>query len=247
MTSLPNPFKCVPEGQKIKVQSNTGKPLQMREVRVYSDSVNVAIGKTATQSEDVNWSSSKTADKAVDNTWGTWTSTEWGCQWWQVDLGATYPIDKIIIVNRKSKSCFLSHATVSVLDGDGNWIESTTTRDTCDKGWVVPKLPKSGEYCPSSAPSAMPSSQPSGLPTGTPSDSPSDSPTVTPSDSPSGSPTVMPSDSPSDSPTGTPSDSPSGSPSGTPSDSPSGSPSGTPNDSLSNSPSYSPSVLVLGV
>ena len=146
MKPLPAPPKCGPEGQFVKVQSNTGEPLQMREVRVFSNDVNVAIGKNATQSDDLE--DSTTADKAVDNKWRTWSSTNTtGCQWWQVDLNATYSIDKIIIVNTKNlDSCKLSYATVSVLDENGTWVEATTTRDTCDKGWVVPRLPKS--ECP---------------------------------------------------------------------------------------------------
>eukprot|EP00956_Cyclotella_meneghiniana_P038968 scaffold163561_cov64-Cyclotella_meneghiniana.AAC.1 len=68
---------------KIKIQSTTGEPLSMREVRVFSGSVNVAIGKTAIQSSDLNESSGPS--KAVDGKWGTKAITGDSCStWWRL-------------------------------------------------------------------------------------------------------------------------------------------------------------------
>ena len=62
-------------------------------------------------------------------------------------MEATYSIDKIIIVNRKCPSdsfcaCSFSFASVSILDENDEWVASALTRDTCEKGWVVPRFGK---------------------------------------------------------------------------------------------------------
>lgn len=145
-TTTTTDLSCVPAGNKIKIQSTTGAPLLMREVRVFSSDVNVAFEKPTTQSSDI---ANYEAGNAVDGKWRTWSSTgsEDCLSWWEVDLEATYSIDKIIIVNRKcesdtSCSCGLSFASVSILDENDEWVAAALTRDTCDKGWVVPRFRK---------------------------------------------------------------------------------------------------------
>eukprot|EP00956_Cyclotella_meneghiniana_P040426 scaffold195003_cov21-Cyclotella_meneghiniana.AAC.1 len=87
--------QIAPIAAKVKVKSTTGSPLQMCEVRVFSSDINVAIGKNATQSSDL--SSFVNASKAVDGRWGTYSSTEAGCTWWEVELEESFPIEKIIL------------------------------------------------------------------------------------------------------------------------------------------------------
>jgi hypothetical protein len=142
---------------KVKVQSLTGLPIEMREVRVFSsDADNVAIDKNATQSSDLNDSSD--ASKAVDGKWGSWSSTgtdtcSASCSaWWELDLGAPFPVEKVIIVNRKcnddvSCSCKLSHATMGLFDDKGNVVQVKNLQDTCGKGWIVRKFPASAANC----------------------------------------------------------------------------------------------------
>ncbi|XP_077866770.1 uncharacterized protein LOC102809222 [Saccoglossus kowalevskii] len=85
--------------------------LNFCEMRVMAEEyqlrlVNVAFGKTATQSSD--WSASFPASNAVDgNTatnWGsgscTSTTNEQGA-WWKVDLGANYLVYEVIVTNRQ--------------------------------------------------------------------------------------------------------------------------------------------------
>jgi putative heme-binding domain-containing protein len=81
------------------------KTLTLAEVEVYSDGRNIARQGKATQSSTAHGAD---AAKAVDgNTSGKYgdggqTHTEENTPnpWWQVDLGAEYPIDSIIVYNR---------------------------------------------------------------------------------------------------------------------------------------------------
>ena len=139
---------------KVKVQSLTGLPIEMREVRVFSSDVNVAIGKNATQSSDLD--GSHVASKAVDGKWGSWSSaspdTCSAPAWWELDLGEPLPVEKVIFVNRKCNddvncSCKLSHAAVALIDDQGKVVTSVTTKDTCGKGWIVRKFPASAANC----------------------------------------------------------------------------------------------------
>eukprot|EP00956_Cyclotella_meneghiniana_P013274 scaffold19059_cov39-Cyclotella_meneghiniana.AAC.1 len=117
-----------PIATKVKVQSTTGAPLTIRELRIFSDSNNVAIGKNATQSSDLD--GTHDASRAVDGRWGTYSSTgEQGClKWLEVDLNEPLRVEKVLAVNRKECSddpncgCQLSFASASLLDIDGNWV-----------------------------------------------------------------------------------------------------------------------------
>ena len=142
----------------------------MREVRVYSDTINVAIGKNAIQSSDLN--SVSGASKAVDGRWGTKSSTGDSCStWWQVDLEESLPINKVLIVNPKcsddsSCSCKLSYATISLLNAQDETVWAKVVGDTCNKGWVSRKFEVE---CP---PTASPTTTSSPTVTSSPSYSP---------------------------------------------------------------------------
>ena len=143
---------CPLMAAKVKVQSLTGLPIQMREVRVFSSDINVATGKNATQSSDLD--SSLDASKAVDGKWRSWSSTgPDSCSgWWELDLGELLPVEKVIIVNRKCSdsekcSCKLSHASIVLFDDEGEVVAIKNTRDTCEKGWIVSKFPASAAHC----------------------------------------------------------------------------------------------------
>jgi len=147
-----SPTKTCPTiASKVKIQSVSGLPIQMREVRVFSSGVNVAIGRNATQSSDLNGSS--IASKSVDDKWGSWSSTGTdGWLWWELDLGEPLPVEKVIIVNRKCHddatcSCKLSYAALSLFDNQGKLVASKNTQNTCGKGWIVRKFPQSAANC----------------------------------------------------------------------------------------------------
>ncbi len=103
------------------------KTLTLAEVEVYSDGQNVARGGKATQS---NTAYGGAASRAIDgNTSGnygnggqTHTQENTSNPWWQVDLGAEYPISSIVIYNRTDGSLGqrLKGFTLKVLDGKRN-------------------------------------------------------------------------------------------------------------------------------
>jgi len=92
------------------------KPLRLAEVEVYANGENVALSKSATQSSDFStiakYDASVAVDLGKDRSTGTYTANQTN-PWWEVDLGATYPIDKIIIYE-STKS--LANMKVEVLN-----------------------------------------------------------------------------------------------------------------------------------
>ena len=116
---------------KVKIQFLTGLPNKPREVRVFLSNDNVAIDKNATQSSNLN-EDSHIASKAVDDKWRSWSSTDTSdlSVWWELDLGETLPVEKVISDNPNC-SCKLSHAAISMFDDQGKLVASKTTKDTC--------------------------------------------------------------------------------------------------------------------
>eukprot|EP00956_Cyclotella_meneghiniana_P004074 scaffold4918_cov46-Cyclotella_meneghiniana.AAC.9 len=173
--------QCTEFANKIKIQSTTGEPLSLREVRVYSGEVNVAIGGNATQSSDLNDDSG--ASKAVDNKWRSkaTTSDDDCAPWWQVDLGNSTAINKVVLVNY-AKSCNLSYAAISLLDGDGEYKAAKVLQSTCNKGWAVRKFEID---CPTTSPMKAKTAAPSAAPI-------TSAPTTAPTKAPTTAPTVMP-------------------------------------------------------
>ncbi len=79
--------------------------------------VNVARGKVATQSSVFPPDPSLSPDKLVDGDFNTTNHTESNAQaWWQVDLGASYPIETIWLYNRGANADRLSNFWVLVSD-----------------------------------------------------------------------------------------------------------------------------------
>uniref|UniRef100_A0ABM0MTL4 Pentraxin fusion protein-like n=1 Tax=Saccoglossus kowalevskii TaxID=10224 RepID=A0ABM0MTL4_SACKO len=128
--------------------------------------VNVAIGKTATQSSD--WSASYPASNAVDGN----TNTDWysgSCTstkdnqnaWWKVDLGGNYLVHEVIVTNRldccesqpalenvaigktatQSSDWSASYPASNAVDGNThtNWNSGscTSTKDNQNAWWKV--------------------------------------------------------------------------------------------------------------
>jgi hypothetical protein len=87
-----------PKAQVIKLNSITGNELNMLEFQVVSGGLNVAQGKTASQSSTYG---NKYASNAVDGSTSTFSHTnDRGFSWWMVDLGQPFDIESINIVNR---------------------------------------------------------------------------------------------------------------------------------------------------
>jgi hypothetical protein len=96
------------------------------------------------------------ASKAVDDNESSFSHTgRSGCGvWWEVDLGESYPIESIKILNRWCHAkedptgclCKLSHAAISLLD-DGKWVDARLTGNTCDSPEVEHEFKASPHYC----------------------------------------------------------------------------------------------------
>jgi hypothetical protein len=152
-----SPSSCFPKASKVKLQSLTGVPIQMFEVQVISTGLNVAIGKDATQSSDFKGKAMFAASKAVDDNKNSFSHTgrsECGI-WWEVDLGDSFPIESIKILNRWCQAkedpfgclCKLSHTVISLLDDDGKWVDGALTGNTCGVLEVERVFEASSEHC----------------------------------------------------------------------------------------------------
>ena len=94
--------------RRVRVELDGPATLTLAEVEIFSDDINVALGKPCTQSTLAHGG---TADRAVDGlTNGDWmaghsthTLENQPNPWWEVDLGDTYPIDRIVIHNRTNR------------------------------------------------------------------------------------------------------------------------------------------------
>ena len=99
-SASPTTSGCLPNAKKVKIQSITGEPLQMFEVKVLSSGSNVASGKYATQDSDYKSKPEKFgAFRAVDEDGSSFSHTEMNsCSWWEVDLGGAFAIESVSIV-----------------------------------------------------------------------------------------------------------------------------------------------------
>jgi hypothetical protein len=130
----------------------------MFELQVISTGSNVAIGKDAIQSSDFKGKAMFAASKAVDDKENSFSHTgrsECGV-WWEVDLGDSFPIESIKILNRWCQDkndftgclCKLSYAAISLLDDDGKWVvDAALTGNTCGVLEVEHVFDASPDYC----------------------------------------------------------------------------------------------------
>lgn len=147
---------------RLKIQATTGEHLQMFEVQVYSHKVNVALGGIASQSTTYKGNERFAASKAIDGDNSTFSHTGDTNAYWQVDLGQSRRVHKVIIVNRYCSSdplclCRLSYANLILLDDAGGIITTRALGNTCGKLLVDESFKLS---CPSGTPSENPSLSP---------------------------------------------------------------------------------------
>ncbi len=108
-------------GRYIRVSLAEKGFITMSEVEVYSQGANIAAGGQATQSSNYGKNTAQRAiDGNKDGTFASCSSTSGGdTPWWELDLGAEYGIDHIVIYNRDD--CCperLDHARVEILGAD---------------------------------------------------------------------------------------------------------------------------------
>jgi hypothetical protein len=79
-----------------------GLPIQMFEVQVYSSKdENIAIGKVASQSATLNDNPRFAPKNAIDGDNATFSHTKNdSLSWWEVDLGDSYDIESVKLLNR---------------------------------------------------------------------------------------------------------------------------------------------------
>ncbi len=145
--------------KKVKLQSVTGAPIQVFEVKVYSSGNNVAENKTARQSSTFKGNPRFGANRAVDGNENTFSHTVASREcspWWEVDLGGLFPIESVNILNRWCQDesdpteclCRLSHASLALFDDQGRCVESISLGNTCEIFEVKHHFNKSSEFCP---------------------------------------------------------------------------------------------------
>jgi putative heme-binding domain-containing protein len=113
------------EGRFVRIELNGRRTMTLAEVEVFSDGKNVAPLGKATQK---NTAYGGAADRAIDGNksgnYGddgqTHTQENTVNPWWEVDLGADYPIDSIAVYGRSEGDYYrrLDKYTVKVLDAN---------------------------------------------------------------------------------------------------------------------------------
>jgi hypothetical protein len=136
---------CFPNVAKIKIQSSTGKPIQLVELQALSDGINVALGKSASQSSTFVTRTGKHlwAFEAVDGDLTSFSRTNDNNAWLEVDLKGSFPVNLITIFNHGCTGassnhpmnclCALSEATLSLLDDLDTEITAVTIGNTCGR------------------------------------------------------------------------------------------------------------------
>jgi hypothetical protein len=127
------------QGQFVRIQLINGQPLSLAEVQVFgtpgaSSAANVALAKLASQSSTLAYPTAGAGSAVDGNTDGnffdgsvTHTNLDTNA-WWQVDLGASGPVDGVVIWNR-TDCCFgrLNNAFVFVSDTPFSPTDTPTT------------------------------------------------------------------------------------------------------------------------
>ncbi|MEM9200508.1 MAG: discoidin domain-containing protein [Actinomycetota bacterium] len=143
-------------GRYVRIQlpvASVAPRLQFGEVEIYGVPVgevipkqNVALGGTATQaSTHVNGSHNFDAENAIDgDTNGSWVSTDSSLRrlaitesansWWEVDLGANYEIDQILVYNR-TDCCYERLQSAGVMIGTSPFTGATLPDAIAESVW----------------------------------------------------------------------------------------------------------------
>ena len=116
----------------LRIEAGPARWLSMAEAEVFAGGKNVALNKHATQSSTYpGGDATHAVDGNTDGVYGngSMTHTHDGKQeWWEVDLGETCPVEKIVLWNRTDcASERLAACKVSLLDEKRQCAWSTTT------------------------------------------------------------------------------------------------------------------------
>jgi putative heme-binding domain-containing protein len=130
LQSLPEPLANSPEGKGtlgryVRVELPTSGTLTLAEVEAYSGGRNVArLGKATQKNTGYGGEAARAIDGNTSGLFGmngqTHTHENTPEPWWEVDLGETYPLERIVIFNRREGDLGkrLNGFTLRVLDAD---------------------------------------------------------------------------------------------------------------------------------
>jgi putative heme-binding domain-containing protein len=111
------------EGRFVRIELRGRRTLTLAEVEVYSDGRNIApLGKATQKNTAYDGPAERAIDGNKNGSYGdggqTHTQENTTNPWWEVDLGAQYPIDAVAIWNRSEGDYYtrLNRYTIKVLD-----------------------------------------------------------------------------------------------------------------------------------
>ncbi len=111
------------EGRFVRIELRGRRTLTLAEVEVYSDGRNVApLGKATQKNTAYGGAAERAIDGNKSGSYGdggqTHTQENTPNPWWEVDLGALYPIDSVAVWNRTESDFYtrLNRYTVKILD-----------------------------------------------------------------------------------------------------------------------------------
>jgi hypothetical protein len=140
--SNPECTTCLATARKIRVQSTTMEQIQMFELQAFSSgtNMNIALSGSAIQSSTLHNATKFAASNAIDGNSLSFSHTDdYAHAYWEVDLGAMFDLESVIIMNRwcgdKSDPnrclCRLTSASVMLLDDNDSTIADKTLGNTC--------------------------------------------------------------------------------------------------------------------
>ena len=115
------------EGRFVRIELRGRRTLTLAEVEVFSDGRNIApLGKATQKNTAYNGPAERAIDGNKNGSYGeggqTHTQENTTNPWWEVDLGASYPIDSVAVWNRTEGDYYrrLNGYTIKVLDAGRN-------------------------------------------------------------------------------------------------------------------------------
>jgi putative heme-binding domain-containing protein len=115
------------EGRFVRIELRGRRTLTLAEVEVFSDGRNIApVGKATQKNTAYNGPAERAIDGNKNGSYGeggqTHTAENTTNPWWEVDLGADYPIDSVAVWNRTEGDYYtrLNRYTIKVLDAARN-------------------------------------------------------------------------------------------------------------------------------
>ncbi len=113
------------EGRYVRIELRGRRTLTLAEVEVDSDGRNIApLGKATQKNTAYDGLAARAIDGNKSGSYGdggqTHTEENTANPWWELDLGAEYPIESIAVWNRTEDDFYrrLNRYTIKVLDGD---------------------------------------------------------------------------------------------------------------------------------